>query len=157
MKVIFSGLESSGKSLRLAMTVAKIARRNSKWNKKQEENWKKACAIAFKHRLPQPQRPPIRPIVSNMPFRKDFENYVTKELNVPILYWKNIDDLIQYENCDVIVDEVANYFDARNWESLPLEARMWLSQGAKRGIELYVSAQDFAQVDNAFRLLANHL
>jgi len=136
MKVIFSGLESSGKSLKLAMTVAQIAQRNAQWREK--------SGIT-------------RPIASNLQFSKDFENYCREELQIPITYWTNVDELIKLENADVFIDEVANYFDSRMWQELSLDARRWLTQGAKTGIEIYGSAQDFAQVDKAFRRLVNHL
>jgi len=136
MKVIFSGLESSGKSLKLAKTVAEIAYRNSKW--------RKISGV-------------VRPIASNLEFSHEFYTHVTDELGVPIIYWTNINELIKLHDCDVIVDEVGNYFDSRLWSELSLDARRWLSQGAKTGVEMYGSAQDFAQVDKAFRRLVNHL
>lgn len=136
MKVVWSGLESSGKSLRLAMAASDIAWRNFLWKKK--------SGI-------------VRSLASNLRFSDEFEKYVTQELGIPILYWTNIDELIKLRNCDVFVDEVGNYFDSRLWADLTLDARRWLSQGAKMGIEMYSTAQDFAQVDKAFRRLTNHL
>jgi len=136
MKVIFSGLESSGKSLRLAMEIGDIVHRNAKWLKK--------SGIA-------------RPIASNLKLSKEFEDYMKNLGLPPVIYWENIDELTKLSHCDVIIDEVGNYFDSRLWSDLSLDARRWLSQGAKAGIELYGSAQDFAQVDKAFRRLVNHL
>jgi len=92
-----------------------------------------------------------------MQFSQAFFDHVTKELGVPISYWKNLDELIGYDNCDIIIDEVGTYFDSRLWSDLSLDVRRWLTQGAKSGIEIYGSAQDFAQVDLAFRRLVNHL
>jgi len=80
-----------------------------------------------------------------------------KSKGVPITYWENLDDLIKLSDCDVIIDEVGNYFDARLWSDLSLDARRWLTQGSKCGIEIYGSAQDFAQVDKSFRRLVNEL
>jgi len=136
MKVIFSGLESSGKSLKLAMVATEIAERNAKW--------KRESGIT-------------RPIVSNMHFSVGFYKYVTEELEIPILYWSNLDELISYTNADIFIDEIGTYFDSRLWQDLSLDVRRWLTQGAKQGIEIYGSAQDFAQVDKAFRRLVNHL
>jgi len=136
MKVIFSGLESSGKSLKLASVVAGIAERNGKWYKK----------TGIK-----------RPIVSNLFFSQEFYVYCTQQLNVPIVYWENLDQLIKYDNADIVIDEVGTYFDARLWADLSLDVRRWLTQGAKSGVEIYGTAQDFAQVDLAFRRLVNHL
>jgi len=134
-KVIFSGLEGSGKSLRLAMQVQKIVERNAKW--------KAASGIT-------------RPIYSNLHFSEEFRNYAESE-GIPIYYWNDLDQLIQIEQADVIIDEVGNYFDSRMWTDLSLDARRWLTQGSKMGIELYGTAQDFAQVDKAFRRLVNEL
>jgi len=130
-KLIFSGLESSGKSLRLAMTAHQLVVRNAKWNK-----------ITGKSRT----------IASNMAFKKDFLEFA-KSLNVCIIFWKNLDDLVELEEADILCDEVGNYFDSRGWENLTLDVRRWLTQGAKTGIEFYGAAQDFAQVDIAFRRL----
>lgn len=135
-KVIFSGLESSGKSLKLAHVVSELVYRNSAWAKE--------SGI-------------IRPIASNMLFSEEFTRFAVKDKGVPLLYWENLDDLIKYENCDIIIDEVGNYFDSRMWTDLSLDVRRWLTQGAKSGIEIYGSAQDFGQVDKAFRRLVNSL
>lgn len=136
MKKIYSGIESSGKSLKLGMVAGKIAYRNAKW--------KKQTGIT-------------RPIVSNLKFSDDFYFHVTKELGIPIGYWETLNELLTCHDCDVICDEVGNYFDARGWQDLSLDVRRWLTQGAKMGIEFYGSAQDFAQVDKAFRRLCNEL
>jgi len=136
MKIIYSGLESSGKSLRLAKLTADLVQRNSKWFKESGKT---------------------RPIVSNLKFTEKFYNWATEEMIVPIIYWENLEQLIQYDNVDIIIDEVGTYFDSRLWSDLSLDVRRWLTQGAKSGIEIYGSAQDFAQVDKAFRRLTNHL
>jgi len=131
MKVIFSGLESSGKSLRLAMQAVSLVDRNSKWNKLSGKS---------------------RPIMSNMAFSDRFHEYA-KTKGVEIRFWKNLDDLITTAEADIICDEVGNYFDSRGWEDCTLDVRRWLTQGAKTGVEFYGAAQDFSQVDIAFRRL----
>jgi hypothetical protein len=134
-KTIYSGLESSGKSLRLAMEADRLLYRNSSWFKK--------SGI-------------MRPIASNLYFSESFEA-MAKLLGIKIIYWKDLSELVLLENCDVIMDEVGNYFDARGWSELNLDVRVWLTQGAKCGVDIYGSAQDFAQVDKAFRRLTNNL
>jgi len=131
MKVIFSGLESSGKSLKLAMVAQELVLRNKKWNK--------ITGLS-------------RPILSNMKFSDSFCAFAEKN-GVDLLYWKDLNDLIKYTEADVICDEVGNYIDARSWTDLSLDVRRWLTQGAKSGIEFYGGAQDFAQIDKAFRRL----
>lgn len=131
MKVIFSGLESSGKSYKLAETAAFLLYRNARWKK-----------ITGKG----------RPIVSNMKFSPQFIEEA-ESLDVEIRYWNNLEELIGLADADIICDEVGNYFDSRMWADLGLDVRRWLTQGAKTGIEFYGGAQDFAQVDKAFRRL----
>lgn len=134
-KYVFTGLESQGKSLKLAMLAEEVLERNYQWYLKS----------GFK-----------RPICSNMKFSKAFE-LKAQGYGLPIVYWRHLDELIQYEDCDVFIDEAGNYFDSRNWENLSLDIRRWLTQGAKCGIEMYCSAQDFSQIDKAFRRLVKEL
>lgn len=155
MKVIYSGLESSGKSLKLAMLVSDLVWRNHKWYKKQILEYKKMGVVKYEKKYGS-KMPVPRPLYSNLKFSEKFTEYA-EDLGVPISYWENIDDLIRISDADVICDEVGNYFDARLWGDLSLDARRWLSQGAKAGIEFYGTAQDFAQVDKAFRRLCNVL
>ena len=135
MKIVYSGLEGSGKSLKLAMVAEDLVMRNCKWFEK--------TGIS-------------RSIYSNLKFTDVFTEWA-KQRNVPIKYWKNQDDLISIESADVIIDELGNYFDSRGWENLSLDVRRWLTQADKVGVEIYGSAQDFAQVDLAFRRLVNQL
>jgi len=46
-KIIFSGLESSGKSLRLAMVTVDIAHRNAKWMRQQVSDFDKLGQAQF--------------------------------------------------------------------------------------------------------------
>jgi len=135
MKVIYTGLEGEGKSLRLAMKAKELVKRNSKFHAKYGIE---------------------RTIATNLKFSPAFVEEA-KASNVPVTYWENLDDLVRLEQCDVIMDEVGNYFDSRLWADLSLDVRRWLTQGGKCGIELYGSAQDFGQVDKSFRRLVNEL
>lgn len=135
-KTIFAGLEDSGKSLQLAIHAGKLAERNAKWMKKTG--------------IP-------RPIVSNLEFQEPFFKYVTEELGIPIKYWKDLEELPSLTDCDLIIDEVGAYFDSRTFKDLPLDLRLWLAQASKLGVDIYGSAQDFAQVDITFRRLTTSL
>jgi len=135
-KLVYTGKEGVGKSLKIAILVPELVQRNWKWKE---------------------QTGLVRPIWSNMKFSEEFYKYATEEKGIPIFYWENLDDLIKIENADVICDEVGNYFDSRMWADLSLDVRRWLTQGSKMGIEFYGTAQDFAQVDKSFRRLCNHL
>jgi len=136
MKVIFSGLEDSGKSYKLAQTAVNLAYRNA--------GWLELTGVP-------------RPIVSNLEFSSEFFSHVTEELGVPIKYWRDLEELPNLTQADLIMDEVASYFDSRTFKDLPLEIRLWLSQASKLGVDIFGSAQDFAQVDLSFRRLTTHL
>lgn len=135
-KTIFSGLEDSGKSLKLAEYAGKIVERNSDWAK-----------VTGKP----------RPLVSNLEFMPDFFTWATEEKGIPIRYWKDLEELPTLQNCDLIIDEVGAYFDSRTFKDLPLDIRLWLAQASKLGVDIYGSAQDFAQVDITFRRLTTTL
>jgi len=124
MKIIYSGLESSGKSLRLAKVTADLVHRNSKWNQARLLDWKAkhdawtnfVQKIGKRHTVeecnewvkqnPEPVKPQPRPIVSNIRFQDYFFTYATQEMGVPIVYWNNLDEIIKYDNADIIIDEV---------------------------------------------------
>jgi len=135
-KVIFSGLESSGKSLRLAMQADYLVTRNSRWFDKTGTK---------------------RPIAPNFDFSSAFVAYAETK-NVPIRRWRTLEELMSFGgNIDVMIDEVGTFFDARFWADLSIDVRSWVAQGAKSGIQIYGGAQDFAQVDISFRRLVNEL
>jgi hypothetical protein len=131
MKIILQGLEDSGKSLRLAMVATTLVERNSKWRQ---------------------QTGRVRPIYSNMHFSKPFMLWAQKK-RVEIHHWKNLQDILFLDDVDIIMDEVVKYFDARKFAELSQEAKTWLTQSSKRGVEIYGATQDFSLVDVIFRRL----
>jgi len=135
MKHIFAGKESSGKSLAIAQKTEFLIKRNAGW-------------------LKITGRP--RPIVSNMRYSVWVEEWA-KSVGIPIIYWKDFDELLKFSHCDIIIDEVGIFFDAKNWDKISLEARIWLAQGEKSGIEIYGTAQNFEQVAPDFRRLVKRL
>jgi len=134
-KTIYSGLEDSGKSLKLAEIAGKLIERNGDW-----------AAMGL-----QP-----RPIYTNLEFSQWVLDYAA-EKSVPIIMWKDLEELIGLGECDLIIDEVGAYFDSRTFKDLPLDLRLWLAQASKLGCDIYGSAQDFAQVDISFRRLTTTL
>jgi len=139
-KIIWTGLEDSGKSYMLAKASTKIVYRNAKW-------------------LKQTGIP--RPIISNLPYSESFLEFA-KEQGIPVENWKDIAELLDMPKRypgggDLFIDEIGTYFDARTFKDLPLDIRLLLAQFSKLGWDIYGAAQDFAQVDIAFRRLTNQL
>jgi len=132
MIAIFTGLPGSGKSAKLARTAIDILYRNRKWYEKTGVQ---------------------RVLYTNLKLAPEVE----QEFGWQIKYWTDLRQLTPLRDADVLIDEVATYFDARLWETLSLEMRRWLAQHRKFGIEIYGTSQDFAQVDKAFRRLTSNL
>jgi len=132
MIAIFTGLPGSGKSAKLARTAIDILYRNRKWYEKTGVK---------------------RVLWTNLKLAPEVE----QEFGWQIKYWTDLRQLTPLRDADVLIDEVATYFDARLWETLSLEMRRWLAQHRKFGIEIYGTSQDFAQVDKAFRRLTSNL
>lgn len=65
--------------------------------------------------------------------------------------------MVSLSDVDVMFDEIANQFDARNWLNLPDSVKWWLRFHDKDGIEIYANTQHYEQVDIAFRRLVNRL
>jgi hypothetical protein len=146
MIVIFTGLPGSGKSYKLGRVVTEILYRNKKAFEKAEDYY-------WTTKLPTLRYPERRYVYTNL----RLGGSVAKEFDGYIREWTDLRQLTPLRDCDVIIDEVATYFDARLWETLSLEMRRWLAQHRKFGIEIYGTSQDFAQVDKAFRRLTSDL
>jgi len=132
MIVIFTGLPGSGKSYKLGRTVIDVLYRNRFYFEKHGKR---------------------RMLWTNL----QLSPHVEAEFDGFFQYWTDLRQLTPLRDVDVIIDEVATYFDARLWETLSLEMRRWLAQHRKFGIEIYGTSQDFAQVDKAFRRLTSDL
>jgi len=144
MIVVFTGLPGSGKSLKLADTLVNILYRNRRIYDKNVAMFEAGKIKAL---------PPRRVLWTNL----QFSAKVNEEFPDYIRYWTDLRQLTALRDVDVAVDEIATYFDARLWETLSFEMRRWLTQHRKFGIDIYGTAQDFAQTDKSFRRLTSHL
>jgi len=132
-KVIFTGIESSGKSLLLSRTAEDVRIRNKYWYK--ETGFKRTMAF-------------------NTPMSEEF---IIKINQFSIyFYFKNLDDILYLEECDIFMDEVIKFFPASG-TSLSNEQLHFITQGAKSGICLWGASQDFSQVHKQFRRLVNEV
>jgi len=132
MIVIFTGLPGSGKSYKLGRTAVDLLYRNRRSHQKYGTKRVLWTNLALGQKI-----------------EAEFPGYYQ--------YWTDLRQLTSLRDVDVLIDEVATYFDARLWETLSLEMRRWLAQHRKFGIEIYGTSQDFAQVDKAFRRLTSDL
>jgi len=134
MKIVFTGLESSGKSLKLSKVAEVIRKRNMRWFK----------VVGIK-----------RTMAFNSPMSPEFIKLI-EDSNINYFYFKNLDDILYLEECDIFIDELIKFFPASQ-SSLSMEQLHFITQGAKSGINIYASSQDFSQVHKQFRLLVNEV
>jgi len=155
MIVVFTGLPGSGKSAKLARTAIDLFYRNKKWYERLCALWEQnpENPIFYSAKLDSYLPPVRRKVWTNLKLARAVED----EFSDYIEYWTDLRQLTPLRDTDVLIDEVATYFDARLWETLSLEMRRWLAQHRKFGIEIYGTSQDFAQVDKAFRRLTSNL
>lgn len=126
MKIVYTGLESSGKTLALASKARELAQRNRRWEKQ----------YGF-----------TRKIYSNLQFSKSFYNMYSSL----IVYWKDLNEIINLTGCDILWDEISSDFSALKREPLPKQVNRWLRQGAKQGVHIYATAQEFHDIHLDFR------
>lgn len=156
MIAVFTGLPGAGKSYKLGETLVAVLYRNRAFYEKRYRAWHDYMIAADKKRIPPDRRlskPTPRLLYTNLKFKPEVE----AEFAGYIRYWVDLRELTSLRDVDVAIDEIATYFDARLWETLSLEMRRWLAQHRKFGIEIYGTAQDFAQTDKAFRRLTSNL
>lgn len=126
MKIVYCGLESAGKTLFLSREVLRLLKRNQKWEKK----------YGFK-----------RKIYSNVKFS---ETFLLKYKDY-ICYWTDYQSLLDLNGIDILWDEISSDFSALKKEPLPRKVNRWLRQGAKQGIHIYATAQEFHDIHLDFR------
>lgn len=126
MKEVYVGLESSGKSLLLAKKAKELVNRNEKWRKKYGYQ---------------------RFIYSNLRFSDSFYNKYASLIR----YWTDMNEVVGKIGIDILWDEISTDFSALKREPLPKSVNRWLRQGAKQGVHIYATAQEFHDIHLDFR------
>lgn len=132
MIIVISGLPGAGKSAQLARIAIGLLYRNKKYFKKSGVR---------------------RLLYTNL----KLSSKVLAEFDGFVCEWVDPAQLTKIRDADVLWDEIATHLDATQWQNMSLELKRWLQQHRKFGIELYGTAQDFAQVDKSFRRLTSDL
>lgn len=133
MKIVYSGLESSGKSLLMSRHAARLLRRNARWAKLT----KYPRTMAF-----------------NQPMSDSFIAQIEKA-GLAYMEWKDFNEIEHLRDADIFIDELLKIFPARGGDPLEPHVMDFLTQGAKSGLHIIGSSQDFSQVHKQFRLLTN--
>jgi len=136
MKVVWTGLESSGKSLLLSARSEDVRVRNAKYVKR-----------GIKPRI----------MAFNTPMSTDFQHSVTAS-GVRYATYDSWDTLMRLgEGIDIFCDELLKLVPQKGSDPLPLDVLDYITQCSKRGIHMYCASQDFSQVHKQFRLLVNEV
>lgn len=125
---IYNGLPGSGKTTKLASVAISLFKTNKKIFEKYGRR---------------------RMIISNMKFSEKIETEYTGFYT----YWNDLDELIKFKDCDIIIDEIQVYFDSSQWKELGLDIKRFLQIHRHLGINIYGTTQDFKMVDIAMRRL----
>lgn len=129
---IYTGLPGSGKSLRTAKATLFLLQRNKRWYKKSKI---------------------LRKVMTNIKLSEAVE----KKFEGFYQYWKDPEELINFKECDVIIDEIATYFDSTQWKEMSLDIKRWLQLHRHFGVEIYGNTQTFSTIDISFRRLTDEL
>jgi len=134
-KIVYTGIESSGKSLMLAKQAKSVLARNIKWYK-----------ITGTPRT----------MAFNTPMHPHFIAFMKKH-GIPYVYFRNLQDILGMTECDIFLDELIKFFPSNGSNPLSREQVDFVTQGAKSGVHIYSASQDFSQVHKQFRLLVNEV
>jgi len=152
MFVVFTGQVGSGKTTSLIQTFVDNLWRNEKWYNKLHKQWEEKPEMFDKE-------PKMRQSWLNHTVAKKIEEeYNSRYLDNKIInYWHDLRQLTTLHDVDIYWDEIPAMLDSTQWANTGIEVKRFLQQHRKRGIEIYGTAQDFAQVDIAARRIVTDL
>jgi len=145
MIVGWTGLPGASKTTSLARVAIRILYRN----KSLYETAFKKYELGITNTSPSRRQLWANDVGFNPSVYEEFDGYIQ--------HWSDVEQLTAIRDADVLIDEAMVYFDARSWEHMSLDIRRWLAQHRKHGVEIYFTAQEFSQVDIAFRRLVSNL
>lgn len=134
-KIVWTGIESSGKSLQLSVKAEEILWRNVRWLRKTG--------------IP-------RLMAFNTPMSTDFINKIESH-GIRYKQFRNLDEILRLDECDIFIDELIKFFPSKGSDSLTQEQLHFITQGAKSGIHIFGASQDFSQVHKQLRRLINEV
>jgi hypothetical protein len=95
----------------------------------------------------------IRKLYSNIKFSPDFYQKYSQY----IIYYNDINNIIYWKDCDIIIDEMSLYFDSQNWERFNPLVKRYLRLHRHYGVNIYAAVQDFMTIDVTVRRLTTRL
>jgi len=132
MIVVYTGLPGSGKTVMLARKCQALLERNNR-----------LCETTGVVRK-------VRTNVSLTPL-------IVEKFGHLVEPFTDIYTMSQWRDCDVVIDELAVYFDSHEWERLPRAIKGFLRLHRHYRVDIWAVAQDFLTIDKSFRRLTAHL
>ena len=93
----------------------------------------------------------LKMVRSNISFSKE----ILEQYQGYIDYFNDLENIDDFRDCDLIIDEISLYFDSHNWESLPRRTKKFLRLHRHYNVDIYGASQDFKAVDSSFRRLVD--
>jgi len=107
MIYVYTGLPGSGKTTKLAQLALR--------------KLKEAQRLERKYSY-------VRKVYTNIKFSKEIELKYERYIE----YFEEIHSMHTWRDCDIFIDELAVYFDSREWESLPRSIKKFCSMTTHR-------------------------
>jgi hypothetical protein len=73
-----------------------------------------------------------------------------------VVYWTELDDLLDVKNGLILMDEASVYLNSRNWDKLTPEFQYKLQQHRKDGLNILSTTQSINRVDSVYRELVHN-
>lgn len=132
MITVYTGLPGSGKTVMLA---------------------RKALALLEQARTLERKHNVIRKVKTNVALSP----LIVKEYGKYLEHFTDLYTMHQWKDCDIVIDELAVYFDSHEWERTTQDTKAFLRLHRHYKVNIWGVAQDFLTVDKSFRRLTAHL
>jgi hypothetical protein len=157
------------KSLYFAILINRIYLRNKIWYEKQYKQYEfdlfeyqvrmeRNAKIAYLGGgIPKNELIPVYPKKRRVATNMRLSEAQIKLMGEYLFYWSDLEQVIQLKDCDLVIDEIAEFFDAREFEMMSRSVKKFLSQYRRLGIYIYGNTQHWSMIDKRARLMFTHV
>lgn len=154
------------KSLYFSILITKLFERNKNWYEKQLKQYNEVEIPQYNSRIQnikkwdidkiekykavkKPRKPRKRKIATNM----NLSQKALETMDGYIYYWEDMDQIVKLKDVDLVIDEIAEFMDAREFELMSRAVKRFLSQYRRLGIHIYGNTQHWTMIDKRARLM----
>lgn len=131
---VFTGNKGQGKSFLLAKTL---------WNNLRLNESNHAKGLELRKSM----------VMRTLGIRKEFYDQWKDHIEL----FDELEELINFKNCDVYCDDITLRLNARAWEMLSLDVQDWLTASDRMSCNFYATAVRFSMVEKTFRINTDYL